>query len=122
MQEALDRFMDLPGALGACIVDVNSGMMLASASASSGGNGLNLELAAAGSTDVLRAQRRALDALSSPDRVEDILISVPQQFHLLRPIERSDALYLYAIIDRERGNLAMARHNLGKLESEVEVL
>lgn len=114
--------MTLSGALGACVVDANSGMMLASAAAPGGSVSLNLELAAAASTDVLQAQRRALQALSGSERVEDILVSLPDQYHLLRPLEKSDALYLYAVIDRERGNLALARHLLAKVEPDVDIL
>lgn len=48
VKESLDRIMQTEGALGACVVDSSSGMMLGSIG---GGPQFNVEVAAAGNTD-----------------------------------------------------------------------
>src|SRR4051812_14062385 len=71
-KEALAKLMEIDGVLGACIVDSNSGMMLGSIG---GGAAINLELAAAGNTEVVRAKRKTMKSLNLSDPIEDILIT-----------------------------------------------
>lgn len=61
IKEWLAKLLEIDGAVGACLVDSASGMMLGA----EGGHGvINLELAAAGNTEVVRAKRKAMNALS----------------------------------------------------------
>jgi hypothetical protein len=117
-KEALAKLMEIEGIIGACIVDSNSGMMLGSAG---GGNMLNLELAAAGNTEVVRAKRKTLKSLALNDQIEDILITLGRQYHLMRPLSTNDALFIYVALDRARGNLALARHQLSVAEKDLQV-
>jgi len=117
-KDVLTKLMELDGALGACIVDSNSGMMLGAI----GGSGqLNLELAAAGNTEVVRAKRKTMKALALNDQIEDILITLGRQYHLLRPLSSNDALFIYIALDRSRANLALARHTLTQVEKDLVV-
>lgn len=117
-KEALAKLMEIEGIIGACIVDSNSGMMLGSA----GGGGLfNLELAAAGNTEVVRAKRKTMKSLNLNDPIEDILITLGRQYHLIRPLSSNDALFIYVALDRQRGNLALARHQLSIAEKDLAV-
>jgi hypothetical protein len=117
-KETLTKLMEIEGIIGACIVDSNSGMMLGSA----GGSGmLNLELAAAGNTEVVRAKRKTLKSLNLNDGIEDILITLGRQYHLMRPLSSNDALFIYLALDRGRANLALARHYLTAAEKELIV-
>ena len=117
-KEALGLLMELDGALGACIVDSNSGMMLG---AVGGGTSLNLEVAAAGNTEVVRSKRKTMRALGLNDPIEHILITLGKQYHLLRPLRSNDALFIYIALDRSRANLALARHQLGIAERDLSV-
>ncbi|MEO7732144.1 MAG: roadblock/LC7 domain-containing protein [Kofleriaceae bacterium] len=117
-KEALARLMEIEGIIGACIVDSNSGMMLGSAG---GGGILNLELAAAGNTEVVRAKRKTMKSLNLSDPIEDILITLGRQYHLLRPLSTNDALFIYVALDRGRANLALARHQLALAEKDLAV-
>jgi hypothetical protein len=104
--------------MGACIVDSNSGMMLGA----EGGTGVvNLEVAAAGNTDVVRAKRKTMGALKLDDAIEDILITLGRQYHLIRPLSRNDALFIYVVLDKQKANLAMARHQLTQIERDLIV-
>ena len=117
IKESLSKIMQLDGAMGACIVDSNSGMMLGS-----DGNGpINLEVAAAGNTEVVRAKRKTMKALGLKDTIEDILITLHGQYHLIRPLSSNDALFIYLVLDKQRGNLAMSRHQLAAIERQLTI-
>lgn len=120
IETALKELMATEGATGTCLVDWDSGMSLG---ALGGGKYLDLEVAAAGNTEVVRAKMRTLDALRLNDNIEDILITLGKQYHLIRPLKGSggQALFLYFVLDRSKANLAMARHNLKRIETELSI-
>jgi hypothetical protein len=118
IKEALSRIMQLDGAMGACVVDSNSGMMLGSDGSNTS---INLEVAAAGNTEVVRAKRKTMKSLNLKDSIEDILITLHSQYHIIRPLGSNDALFIYAVLDKGRSNLALARHQLAGVEKDLAV-
>ncbi|WP_163553090.1 hypothetical protein [Candidatus Frankia alpina] len=119
IETALKEAMTINGALGASLVDYESGMMLGSAG---GGRNLDLEVASAGNTDVVRAKARTLDALGIKEGIEDILITLDQQYHLIRLLHRGGTpLFLYLAMDRHRANLALARHGLRTIARNLDL-
>jgi len=68
----------------------------------------------------VRAKRRVAASLKLNDTVEDILISLGKQYHLIRPLESNQKLFLYLVLDRARSNLAMARHELRSFEKSLD--
>ncbi|MFF3014253.1 hypothetical protein [Streptomyces sp. NPDC057939] len=117
LKEALTT---IDGALGVALVDYGSGMALGTVG---GGKDLDLAVAAAGNTDVVRAKVRTMEMLGLKDEIEDILITLGGQYHLIRLMRgrNSEGFFLYLALDRSRANLAMARHQLKKIENELEV-
>ncbi len=110
--------MTIDGALGVCLVDCDSGMSLG---ALGGGKYLDLDVAAAGNTEVIRAKMRTMESLRLDDAIEDIL---RKQYHLIRLLKNSrdeQGLFLYLVLERQKANLALARHNLKRIENELSV-
>ncbi|PVE07537.1 hypothetical protein [Streptomyces scopuliridis] len=110
----------IDGALGAALVDYSSGMALGTVG---GGKDLDLTVAAAGNTDVVRAKVRTMELLGLKDEIEDILITLGGQYHLIRLLKGrgNNGLFLYLALDKSRANLAMARHQLMRIEADLEV-
>lgn len=120
MDLALKDMMVIDGAVGAAVVDYNSGMALGMLGSS---KALDLQIAAAGNTEVVRAKLRTIDQLGLKEDIEDILISLSGQYHLIRPMtgRKAKGLFLYLALDRARANLALARHRLRGIEEDLEV-
>jgi len=116
-KETLPKLMEIDGVIGCCIVDSNSGMMLGAA----GGGSISLEVAAAGNTEVVRSKRKTMKALNMTDQIEDMLITLGRQYHLIRPLSTNDALFIYLVLDKAKANLAMARHQLSIIERDLTV-
>ena len=107
--EAIDGFV------AAALVDSGSGLAMAKA-----GSGIDLDLAAAGNTEVVKAKRKAVAALKLNDTIEDILISLQNAYHVIRPLESNSSLFVYVVLDRKKSNLAMARHELKAFEKTLD--
>lgn len=116
VKQSLKNANDITGAIGAALVDYESGMTLGT----SGGGSLDLEVAAAGNTDVVRAKMRVMSDLGIDGGIKDILITLDSQYHLIRPL-KGTTLFMYVAIDAKVGNLAMARHKLATIESELKI-
>ncbi len=114
--ESLNALMQIEGAIGCFIADYSSGMLLAKA-----GTGMNLDIAAAGNTEVIKAKMKTMVALGLKDTIEDILITLGTQYHLMRPMPSKQGLFLYLALDKAKANLAMARFKLSDIEKTLAV-
>ena len=104
VSDSLKELLRVDGAMAAALVDSNSGMMLGGA-----GAGIDLELAAAGNTEVVRSKLKTMKILGLNDSVEDILITLGKQYHIIRPVQAKTGIFFYLVLDRVKANLAMAR-------------
>lgn len=108
--------MTADGALCAAVVDYNSGMMLGSI-----GSGLDLEVAAAANSEVVRAKNKAMRQLGLNDVIEDILITLGKHYHLIRPSARKEGVFIYYVLERAKSNLALARRKAQDVDKEMMV-
>lgn len=119
LEIALKEAMEIGGAVGVALVDYGSGMMLGA----QGGGPIDLELAAAGNTEVVRAKMTTMATLGLDENIEDILVTLGTQYHLIRLLRRSsgEGLFLYLVLDKVKGNLALARRQLEAIEADLTI-
>lgn len=115
LDNVIDKALNIAGAYAASVSDFDSGMALSSRSTR---KGFDAELAGALNSEVVKAKQSAAKTLGLGDQIEDILVTLPQQYHLMRLVP-STTLFIYLALDRDKANLAMARHALKVLESEL---
>lgn len=116
VEKTLEAVMGIDGALAAALVDWESGLTLGTI-----GSGMNIDLAAAGNTNVVRSKLSVMKDLKLKGGIEDILITLTEQYHIIRLLDDNPNLFLYLALKREGGNLGMARHKLSTLEKELDV-
>jgi methyl coenzyme M reductase beta subunit len=114
LNDSLNELMTQEGAVAVAAVDYRSGMLLGSQ-----GSGVDMELAAAGNTEVVRAKVKTMKSLGLNDAIEDILITLGKQYHIIRPSARLDGIFLYYVLDSSRANLALARRKVNDVESSM---
>ena len=114
LNDSLNELMTMDGAMCAAVVDYNSGMMLGSV-----GSGVDLELAAAGNTEVVRAKMKTMKALGLNDTIEDMLITLGRQYHIIRPSAKLAGIFIYYVLDSSRANLALARRKINDVEAKM---
>ena len=112
--DTLNELTTHEGAVCAALVDYESGMLLGAA-----GHGVDMELAAAGNTEVMRAKMKAMQQLGLKDAIDDILITLGKQYHILRPSTSKPGLFIYFVLDKSRANLALARRKVQDAEQAL---
>lgn len=100
---------DLPGLLAIAVVDLHSGMSLASHSNSPA---INPDTAAAYNTEVIKQKQKAMAALKlQGEAIDDVLVTLSNQLHLLKLTE-TGAKFIYLVVNARDTNLAIAREVL----------
>lgn len=117
VQETLDQAMEIPGAVGVALADYESGMCLGTLG---GRASFDLEVAAAGNSEVIRSKLKVMSSLGLEDKIQDILISLGKEYHLILP-RPENSLFLYMCLDRQNANLALARHKLTELSKALAI-
>jgi hypothetical protein len=114
IEDTLESIMTVDGAIAAALIDSKSGIVLCWH-----GNGFDMDTAGAGSTALIRAKLKTVKALKLNDMIEDILITMGRQYHIIRPVAREPDLFLYLVLDKARSNLAIARRFTANVETEM---
>ena len=118
LAQSLEELMQIDGASAAAVVDSNSGMVLGKA----GGGGLDLDVAGAGNTEVVRAKMKTMKSLGlKGEGIEDILITLSSQYHIIRPMKNKEGLFIYVVLLKDRANLALARMKTADVEKDLSV-
>ena len=112
LAQSLEELMQIDGAMAAAVVDSNSGMVLGKA-----GGGFDLDVAGAGNTEVVRAKLKTMKSLGLKDSIEDILITLGKQYHIIRPMTERAGVFVYLVLDKAKASLALARIKTAEVES-----
>lgn len=119
LDDSLQQLLAIEGATGAAIVDYASGMALAQ-----GGNpSFDLGIAAAGNSNVVRAKLATMRDLGVTDEIDDILITLTSQYHLINVLDGQSAsgLFIYLVLNKATANLALARHRLKAIAAQITI-
>lgn len=107
---------DINGSIAVAVVDINSGMALG---VHSNDSNFDPEVASAYNTEVVRSKLKAIEALNLNQRIDDILISLENQYHIIN-VNKSATHMIYVAADKRKANLAMARAIIKKYMTELE--
>ncbi len=118
----LMKALAIEGATGVAIVDFQQRRVLG---ALDHGSGLDMDKVAYGDSDVMRAKLYTLELLGYPqDSVEDILITLGAELHIIRPLPRlrEGGIFIYLVLKRDRTlPLDDIRRQLRALEPLLEL-
>lgn len=100
---------EVPGYIAASLVDVDSGMTLG---VHSSRREFDLAAASADNSEIVKQKTKAIKALGLPSTLEDILLTLSDQIHLIKLVTAGTFIYLAA--DRSQTNLAIVRTVVAK--------
>ena len=118
-KRALAGMLGLDGLLGCAVVDATTGLVLARESRSAlqpDSHVVDLDLAAASSAQVLRVHRQAARNMGMPEAIEELMTSAGPRQQVIRAVARHPDLFLVALLEKHRTNLALARFQLMEVE------
>ncbi len=118
-KRALAGMLGLDGLLGCAVVDATTGLVLARESRSplpADPHDVDMDLAAAASAQVLRAHRQAARSMGMPEAIEELMTSAGPRQQVIRTVARHPDLFLVALLEKHRTNLALARFQLMEVE------
>jgi hypothetical protein len=98
---------DVPGFIAASMVDLDSGMTLAVKAARTD---FDLAAASAFNSEIVKQKFKTIKALGLKSVLEDILLTLSDQLHLIRMV--GDRTFIYLAAERSSTNLAIIRNSV----------
>ena len=111
----LRSIFELEGVKGVALADYRSGESLNLESRMSG----NLDFAVAADSGIIRAKINYIHQFGILDAVEEIVISLVNEYHLIKLLKRYEGLFLYLVLDRTRSNLALTKLKLLEIDDKL---
>ena len=78
-----------------------------------------MELAAAAAAQVLRAHRDSARSMGLTDPIDEVITTAGSRNILIRALQRHAELFIVALFDKHRTNLALARFQLLEVERSL---
>ncbi|MEZ4360060.1 MAG: hypothetical protein R3B48_07765 [Kofleriaceae bacterium] len=100
---------EIPGFIAAALVDVDSGMTLGAKSTRAD---FDLSAASAYNSEMVKQKQKIMKALSLKTHLEDMLMTLGDQIHLIKMVTGTTFIYLAA--DRATSNIAIVRNAVNK--------
>jgi hypothetical protein len=116
LEEVLEKLLSFDGAMCVAVVDSETGMILGKA-----GSGIEIDLAAAGASVILRARLASIKALGSQEQIDDVLISTTSQVQIIHPLPANPSIFTYLIGDKTKSSLAMARYKATEADLLIQL-
>jgi hypothetical protein len=108
--ETFDRIAsEMPGYMAASLVDLESGMTLGLKSVRPD---FDLAAASAYNSEMVKQKQKIMKALNLRTTLEDMLITLGDQIHVIRLV--TPTTFIYLCVDRSQSNLAIVRNVLSK--------
>ena len=101
---------DVTGVIATAAVDLESGMTLA---AKTNRTEFDLAAASAYNSELVKQKMKIMRTLNLKSTLEDMLITLSDQFHLIKFLPGSTS-FLYLAVDRNGTNLAIMRNSVNK--------
>ena len=116
-KQALSDMLSLEGLLGCAVVDATTGLVLARETRED--QPVDIELSSAASAQVLRMHRQAARSMGLSEQIDEIITSAASRQQVLRTLPRHADLFLLALLDKHRTNLALVRFKLMEVERSL---
>jgi hypothetical protein len=108
--EVIDKIAsEMSGFIAASLVDMESGLTLGAKSLRSD---FDLSVASAYNSELVKQKLKIMRALNLKSSLEDMLLTLSDQIHMIKMI--SPDVFLYIAADRESTNLAILRSAVAK--------
>ncbi|WP_289045232.1 hypothetical protein [uncultured Olleya sp.] len=120
MSNFLEQFTEdiksnVPGYIAVSVTEVSSGVCYVSHSNS---KDFDPEIASAFNLEVVKAKKSAIKALDLDASIQDILITLNSQIHIIDVSENGE-YFIYLAVDSDKANLGMTRALLKKYKKEI---
>ncbi|GGX20509.1 hypothetical protein [Aquimarina muelleri] len=120
MSNFLDQFIEdiktnVPGYVAVTVTEVSTGVCYVSHSESAD---FDPEIASAYNLEVVKAKQNAIKALGLTSNIQDILITLNNQIHIIDLSENGE-YFIYLAVDSTKANLGMTRALLKKYKKDV---
>lgn len=120
MSDFLKQFGDevkknIPGYIAVAVTEIKSGISYFSDTVV---DGFDPELASAFNLEVVKAKLNAISALGLNQNIDDIMITLTDQIHII-DISENNEYFIYLAVDSNKANLGMTKALLNKYKKEI---
>ena len=120
MSDFLQQFGDevkknIPGYIGVAVTEIKSGISYYSDSSVAS---FDPELASAFNLEVVKTKLNAISALGLEQNIDDIMISLTNQIHII-DISENNEYFIYLAVDSNKANLGMTKALLNKFKKDI---
>ncbi|MBF4518886.1 hypothetical protein IRZ71_21225 [Flavobacterium sp. ANB] len=120
MSDFLQQFGDevkknIPGYIAVAVTEIKSGISYFSDSSVAS---FDPELASAFNLEVVKAKLNAISALGLDQNIDDIMITLTNQIHII-DISENNEYFIYLAVDSNKANLGMTKALLNRFKKDI---
>lgn len=111
----LDQAMRIDGALGVGLAAWELGDNLGTRTVPGALVEGHMNVAMAGNCRLMRAMAATLSRIGDQGGLQDLVVSLDDQLHVLAPLKRPEGLFINLVLDGKRSNMVLARNRVARL-------